>query len=266
LGFGIWKLGFGKVAFKVSYVIALAGKGGTGKTTIAALIVRTLKENKQGSILAVDADPNSNFNEALGLPIHQTIGQILDDISSHPEKIPAGISKDAFIEYEIHTAISEGNGFDILTMGRPEGPGCYCYVNNVLRNIMSKLIKEYDFVVIDNEAGLEHLSRRTTRFADTLLVVADQTPVGLKAAQRIMGLVRELKIQTKKNLLILNRTGEVLTEEKIKDLGLDLIGALPVDDQIEGLSLNGHSIMDLKEGAKSLVAFRKFKDKIWQNC
>lgn len=249
----------------MSYVIALAGKGGTGKTTVAALMVRTLKEKKKGSILAVDADPNSNLDEALGLPSHQTIGQILDDISCHPEKIPAGFSKDAFIEFEIQTAIAEGNGFDVLTMGRPEGPGCYCYVNNVLRNIMSKLIMEYDFVVIDNEAGLEHLSRRTTRSADALLVVADPTSVGLKAARRIVELVRELKIQTKKNLLILNRSDEGLPEEKIKDLGLDLIGILPVDDQIEQLSLNGHSLMDLKEDAKSLAAFRKCGDRIWQN-
>ncbi|MFH0827424.1 MAG: AAA family ATPase [Candidatus Omnitrophota bacterium] len=249
----------------MSYVIALAGKGGTGKTTVAALIVRTLREMKQGSLLAVDADPNSNLNEALGIPTHQTIGQVLDDISAHPEKIPAGIRKDAFIEYQIQTAIAEGSGFDVLTMGRPEGPGCYCYVNNVLRNIMSKLIKEYDFVVIDNEAGLEHLSRRTTRFADTLLVVADPTPVGLKAAQRIVGLVRELKIQTKKNLLILNRSDASLAEEKIKDLGLELIGTLPVDDQIERVSLNGHSLLDLTQDAKSLVAFRKLGDKIWQN-
>ena len=249
----------------MSYVIALAGKGGTGKTTISALIVRTLRENKQGSILAVDADPNSNLNEALGMPTHQTIGQILDDISGHPEKIPAGISKDAFIEYEIQTAIAEGSGFDLLTMGRPEGPGCYCYVNNVLRNLMSKLIKEYDFVVIDNEAGLEHLSRRTTRFADTFLVVADPTAVGLKAAQRIVGLVKELKIQTKRNLLILNRSDAALPGDKIKHLGLDFIGILPVDEQIEGLSLNGHSLLNLKEDAKILTAFRKLGDKIWQN-
>ncbi len=249
----------------MSYVIAIAGKGGTGKTTIAALMVRTLKERQAGSILAVDADPNSNLNEALGLPFHQTIGQILDEICAHPEKIPAGFSKDAFIEYEIQSAIAEGSGFDVLTMGRPEGPGCYCYVNSVLRNIMSKLIKEYDFIVIDNEAGLEHLSRRTTRAADALLVVADPTSVGLKSARRIVELVTELKIQTKKKLLILNRSNQGIPEEKIKDLGLDLIGILPVDEQIERMSLNGHSLMDLKEDAKSLAAFRKCGDKVWQN-
>ena len=135
----------------MGYVIALAGKGGTGKTTIAALIVRIIKEKDLGSILAVDADPNSNLCEALGLELKETIGKILDDIAVHPEKVPAGMSKDIFIEYQIQTAITEGNGFDMLTMGRTEGPGCYCYVNNVLRNVMDKLIKDYDYIVIDKD-------------------------------------------------------------------------------------------------------------------
>ncbi|MFZ2356380.1 MAG: AAA family ATPase [Candidatus Omnitrophota bacterium] len=151
----------------MGYVIAVAGKGGTGKTTIAALLVNLLKEKKIGSVLAVDADPNSNLAEALGLETGQTIGKILDDISSNPDTIPKSMSKDRFIEYQVQSAIQETGGFDCLTMGRPEGPGCYCYVNNVLRNTMLKLIKDYDYIIIDNEAGLEHLSRRTTRICDT---------------------------------------------------------------------------------------------------
>lgn len=248
----------------MGYVIALAGKGGTGKTTIAALIARIIKEKKLGSILAVDADPNSNLCEALGLELKESIGQIIDDIAGHPEKVPAGMSKDSFIEYQIHTAIAEGDGFDVLTMGRPEGPGCYCYVNNVLRNVMAKLIKDYDYIVIDNEAGLEHLSRRTTRSADSLVVVSDVTPVGIKAAERISGLARELGIKIKKELLIINCSAQDIEKERLKSLKLDYLGFVPRDNQIEKASLNGNSLMALPEDAPSLSAVRRVGDKIWQ--
>ena len=189
----------------MGFTIAIAGKGGTGKTTIAALLVKMLKEGKKGSLLVVDADPNSNLAEVLGLKVNATIGNILDEVGEHPQKIPVSMPKDRYIEYEIHKAIQEAEGFDLLTMGKPEGPGCYCYVNNVLRSVMEKLIKDYDYIVIDNEAGLEHLSRRTTRQADVLLAVSDATPVGLKAVKRIAELVRELNIKTKKKLLLVNR-------------------------------------------------------------
>jgi len=252
----------------MGYVIAMAGKGGTGKTTIAALIVRIIKEKQLGSILAVDADPNSNLAEALGLEAKETIGQILDDISSHPEKIPAGMPKDRFIEYQLQTAIAEGEGFDVLTMGRPEGPGCYCYVNNALRNVMAKLIKDYDYVVIDNEAGLEHLSRRTTRSADALVVVSDASAVGLRAAKRIRDLVKELDIKTKKEFLIINcyaqDYAQDIEKEKIRSLGLDYLGFIPQDNQIEKISLNGNSLMDLKEDAPSLSALLRMGENIWQ--
>lgn len=250
----------------MGYTIAIAGKGGTGKTTLAALIVRLIKEKKLGSILAVDADPNSNLSEALGTGLKETIGQILDDIAAHPEKVPGGMSKDRFIEYQVQTAVAEGEGFDLLTMGRPEGPGCYCYVNNVLRNVMSKLIQDYDYVVIDNEAGLEHLSRRTTRSADTLLVVSDATKVGLRSARRINELAKELDIEINKRWLIINREQEDVDKEVIRASGLEdiYIGKIPVDCEIEKASLNGNSLMDLKEDAASLIALRKLGDKIWQ--
>jgi len=247
----------------MSCTIALAGKGGTGKTTLAALLVRLLKENKKGSILAVDADPNSNLAEVLGLKSEESIGKILDEIASHPEKIPKGMTKDRFIEYQLQTAICEGEGFDVLTMGRPEGPGCYCYVNNVLRGLMTKLIHDYDYVVIDNEAGLEHLSRRTTRSADALVVVSDATPVGLRAAGRIHDLVQELKIKTGKNLLIVNCQDEEIEPDKFKGLDLEYLGNIMLDPQIKKLSLNGNSLWKLPEGAVSLSALRKMGEKIW---
>lgn len=248
----------------MGYVIAMAGKGGTGKTTLAALLTRILKDDKIGSILAIDADPNSNLAEALGLVARESIGQILDDISRHPEKVPLNMGKDAFIEYRVQGAIVEGDGFDLLTMGRPEGPGCYCYVNNALRNVMEKLIKDYDFTVIDNEAGLEHLSRRTSRKVDTLVVVSDASVVGLRAAKRIAELTRELNIKTKKECLIVNRHDKNIDEEKISDLKLDYIGFLPIDTQIQALSLKGDSLMGLKSDNIILVNLRKLGEKIWR--
>ncbi len=247
----------------MGYVIAIAGKGGTGKTTIAALIVRLIKEGRRGSVLAVDADPNSNLAESLGVKTKETIGQILDRIAANLDSIPAGMSKDRFIEYEVQTAVSEGGGFDVLTMGRPEGPGCYCYVNNVLRNVMDKLIKDYDCVVIDNEAGLEHLSRRTSRRADALVVISDATPVGLRSAQRISELVGELNIETKKRMLVINRYDTEAAKPAAKNIDLDYIGNIPQDENIMKISLDGNSLWKLDDAAASLQALRKMKDKIW---
>ena len=250
----------------MGYVIAIAGNGGTGKTTLAALLVRLIKENKLGSILAVDADPNSNLAEALGVNIKETIGSLLDEIAAHPEKVPVGMPKDAFLEYQVQTAISEGEGFDLLTMGRPEGPGCYCYVNNVLRNVVGKLMQSYQYIVLDNEAGLEHLARRTMRYADALVVVSDATLVGLKAAQRIRELVKELKIKTKKNFLVVNRFAGTWEAEKSKKVALDLdyLGDIPFDREIEKISLNGNSIMALESEAVSISALERMGEKIWQ--
>ena len=249
----------------MGYVIAVAGKGGTGKTTISALLVRLLKEKKPGAILAVDADPNSNLAEALGLEVKETIGQILDGIAAHPDKVPAGMTKDRFIEYKVQTAVQEAEGFDVLTMGRPEGPGCYCYVNNVLRNAMATLIKDYAYVIIDNEAGLEHLSRRTSRSADVLLVVSDATSPGLRAAKRIGELVRELKIQTKKNLLLVNRSDEPLAKERLNGMQLTYLGFLPHDEQITKISMKNNALSELAKDAASLTALGILGDKIWQS-
>lgn len=248
----------------MGYVIAMAGKGGTGKTTIAALLIRLIKEKKLGSILAVDADPNSNLAEALGVESKETIGHVLDDICAHPDEIPAGMTKDRFIEYKVQTSVAEGEGFDVLTMGKPEGPGCYCYVNNVLRGVVGKLIDDYDFIIIDNEAGLEHLSRRTTRNADVMLVISDAGKVGLKAAKRINALTRELGIKIKKRLLIINETDSVPENISSEDLGLDCIGVMPLDKNITKAGLNGNSLFELDKNTTSLETLRKIGDKIWQ--
>jgi CO dehydrogenase maturation factor len=249
----------------MSYTIALAGKGGTGKTTIAALLVRLIKESGSGSVLAVDADPNSNLGECLGIEVKETIGSILDEVAAQPDKVPQGWTKDRFIEYRVQSAVQEESGFDIVTMGQPEGPGCYCYVNNILRSVMNKLTGDYDYIVIDNEAGLEHLSRRTTRTADVLLVVSDATAVGLKAAARIASLVKQLGIKTKAEQLIINRWDGQIEKIKSDGLGLKYIGKVPLDEEIVKISLNGASLWKLDSASKGLRALKEINKFILQN-
>jgi len=245
-------------------IIAMAGKGGTGKTTIAALIIRSIKENKMGSVLAIDADPNSNLGEILGLKAGRNIGMILDDISANPDKVPSGMAKERFIEYQVQSAIQEEDGFDILSMGKPEGPGCYCYVNNVLRGVMIKLIKDYNYIVIDNEAGLEHLSRRTSRFADKLIVVSDASSIGLKSAQRINELVGQLKFEVRKKFLLINRFNKDVEKARLRETGLDYLGSLPYDPLIEELSLKGKSVFHLRKDTPIIKALNSLGDQIWK--
>jgi CO dehydrogenase maturation factor len=246
----------------MGYTIAIAGKGGIGKSTIAALLIRMLKEKKLGSVLGVDADPNSNLGEFLGIKPAKTIGDVLDEITTHKDKIPAGMTKDRYIEYEVQTVIEEAEGFDVLSMGRPEGPGCYCYVNNILRNIVGKLIKDYDFVVIDNEAGLEHLSRKTTGSADALLVISDASPAGLRAAERISVLTLELKIKTKKRLLLINRCDKQIDKDKFEALDLDYLGMIPEDPEIGKLSVGGEPLWKLGRDSVAFRALNKLMEKI----
>jgi CO dehydrogenase maturation factor len=248
----------------MGYIIAMAGKGGTGKTTIAACLVRLVKDKKLGSVLAVDADPNSNLGELLGITPRVNIGQILDQVCTNPEIVPSGMTKDRFIEFKVQSSVEEGDGFDLLTMGQPEGPGCYCYVNNILRMCMEKLIKDYDYIIIDNEAGLEHLSRRTTRRADLLLVVSDPSVVGLKAAARINALVKELKIDLKKKFLLVNRVKVEADREKVKSTGLALLESLPQDEGVAQISSNGASVMKLKKDSKLLSSLERLGEKLWQ--
>lgn len=250
-------------------VIAVAGKGGSGKTTASALLVRLIREAKtSASVLAIDADPNANLAEALGVRPAKSIGSILDGIAQDPASIPSGMPKERYIEYEIQTAIEEAGGFDILTMGRPEGPGCYCYVNNVLRNIMAGLIRDYDYIIIDNEAGLEHLSRRTTRSADVFLVISDPTPVGLRAAQRIVELAEELKIASARKLLIINRAllkdrcRAASNRQKFMRGKADFLGYLPQDGRLAALSLKGSPLTKLAGNALSISAMRRFIGRI----
>jgi CO dehydrogenase maturation factor len=172
--------------------IAVAGKGGVGKTSITALIIKALVEQGKKPILAIDADSNSNLHEVLGIRQPRSVGCVREDTRKLGEDIPGGMTKDRFMEYQIQASIEETKDLDFLSMGRPEGPGCYCMANNILRDVIAKLTSNYSFVVVDNEAGMEHLSRRTEEEVDHLFVISDPAPRSLRTIGRISELIDEL--------------------------------------------------------------------------
>jgi CO dehydrogenase maturation factor len=212
--------------------IAFSGKGGTGKSTITAMTVRWLSQNASKSILAVDADANVSLWDLLGVPPGETIGAIREELKSLGSDLPAGMTKPRFLEYKIQTGLVETADYDLITMGRPEGPGCYCYANNLLRDILATLSGNYEYVVIDNEAGMEHLSRRTTLSIDYLMIVSDPTARGIRTAGKISRLIDELKTRVGETYLIINRAGETIPpelEEIIEAEGLRLACTIPED-------------------------------------
>jgi len=235
--------------------IALAGKGGTGKTTIAALIIRYLIEEQNGSILAIDADPATNLNMVLGMEMGATVGAIREDMLTMVQSsgalagsMPGGTSKQEYLDYQVQMAIEEGDRVDLLVMGRPEGPGCYCAANQMLRVIVDRLGKQYDYMVIDNEAGMEHLSRRTTRDVDVLLLVTDPTQRGIVTAKRMAEMVPGLEIGVGHTYLIVNRLrGEMPAPlaEAVAQTGLELIGTVPEDLAMAEFEFTGRPLMEL---------------------
>jgi CO dehydrogenase maturation factor len=243
----------------MTVTIAVAGKGGTGKTTIAGLLVRHLVEREAGPVLAIDADPASNLNDVLGLPLERTVGDIREDTSdkARANQLEAGVAKQDLLDYEINASIVEGEGVDLLAMGRPEGPGCYCAANNMLRTIVDRVARSYDWVVIDNEAGLEHLSRRTTRDVDALLIVSDPTVRGLTTAGRVVTLIDELKTRVGAHYLIVNRATGGLTPEletAIEANGLNLLAVLPDDPEVARLDAAGRPLVELPAGGPTATA------------
>lgn len=239
----------------MAHGIAVAGKGGTGKTTFAALLIRYLIEKRKGSILAVDADPNSNLYEALGVKVDTFIAGIIE-ATKDPRNIPEGISKDVFIHYNLAQALVETKDFDLLTMGNPQGPGCYCYPNDLLRKHLETLGNNYDYVVIDNEAGLEHISRRVIQNISHLFIISDATVRGIRSAGRVKELVGDLNLSIPNQYLIISRShGDTgILEEEIKNTGLHLLGVIPYDENIVTFDAVGKPLFDLPADTTALQA------------
>jgi CO dehydrogenase maturation factor len=242
------------MATKRAYTIALAGKGGTGKTTIGGLLVRFLKEHGMTPILAVDADANANLNEVLGVPVQETLGEAREVMKTD---VPTGMTKDVFMEMKVQQALVEAEGFDLIVMGRPEGPGCYCAANSLLSKFIERLVNNYAYLVIDNEAGMEHLSRLTTRDIDLLLVVSDTSRRGIQAARRIGDLVDELGIRVGRKFLLVNQYRQglpALINEEMESFDHDSVATIPEDELIHHFDLQGRPTAQLPTESKALRA------------
>jgi len=251
--------------------IALAGKGGVGKTTIAGMLIKYLVDNGKGPVLAIDADPSANLNMVLGLDMDWTIGDIREDMLAQVKQsltaggatmgsLPGGISKREHLEYQVRASLSEGEYFDLIAMGQPEGPGCYCAVNHNLREVVDSIGKNYAFIVIDNEAGMEHLSRRTTRDVEHLLIVSDPSQRGIVAAGRIAEFRNELDINIENTYLILNRLNGTVPEilqEKIDRMDVPLLGVVPANEELIEFDLSGRPLIELGDESPVYQAIAK---------
>ncbi len=256
--------------------IALAGKGGVGKTTIAGMVIKYLISGQSGPVLAIDADPSSNLNMVLGLDLEWTVGDIreglLDQVQSSLKAggaamgtLPGGVTKRDYLDYQIRSSLAEGDNFDLIAMGRSEGQGCYCAVNHNLREVIDSMSKNYRYIVIDNEAGMEHLSRRTTRDVQHLLIITDPTQRGIIAAERIASFRNELDIHIENAYLILNRlNGEIPPpiQEHIDQLDIPLLGVIPASDDLTQLDYSGQPLIDISENSTVYQSIVKMMEKI----
>lgn len=233
----------------MAFSIALAGKGGTGKTTVAGLLIKYLIKKECSPVLAVDADSNANLNEVLGLEVTDTLGQAREDMKKG--KVPDGMTKDVFISMRLEEAVIESGDYDLVVMGQPEGAGCYCAANTLLTNFLDRLQDNYPYIVLDNEAGMEHVSRMTTHNVDVLLIVTDASRRGLQAAIRIDELAKNLNVGVGKSYVIINqvRSGKApeAAVEMLADAGIELGGVLAEDDDVYEYDLKGRPMIELPE-------------------
>ena len=273
-------------------VIAIAGKGGTGKTTVCGMLVRQLADRKTGHVLAVDADPNSNLHEVLGVKAPVTLGEIREGMIDKGEgdALPGGMTKPEYMEYMFGDALAEEDGYDLLVMGRTQGPGCYCYINGVLKTQIERYSGGYSHIIVDNEAGLEHISRGTLPQGDLLLLISDCSRRGVQAAGRAARLAEDLKLKFKSVKLIINRApggelspdgglasgGELSPDgdiasggglapgmlEEIASSGLDLLGVLPQDDAVYRYDSEGLPVADIPADSPVKTALREIISKL----
>ena len=246
----------------MTMIVAMAGKGGTGKTTVAGLLIKFFLKNDIKPVLAVDADANANLNEVLGLEVETTLGEAREGLK---DGVPPGMTRDVYMEYKVAESLIEAEGYDLIVMGRPEGPGCYCHANTLLSRFMEMLCENYRIIVMDNEAGMEHISRLVARRADILLIISDPTQRGILAAKRIRDLARELKLGIKNDYVIINRVnGELPAAIKaaVKAAGLNLAGCVPEDELIAQYDTEGRPTIELPDNARSVVALNQIFEAI----
>ena len=238
-------------------IVALTGKGGVGKTILSALIIDWLVRQGKTPILAVDADSNANLYEALGVGLTATVGGIREDARVQAQSLK-GVSKQEFLELRVQEALVEQEGYDLIVMGRPEGRGCYCFANNVLRDVLDRLAQNYRHVVIDSEAGLEHISRRTLLSVDQLIVVSDCSVRGVHTAGRISALADEVQLEVKERGLIVNRVpdGEMpsVVGREVEGTGLRLLATVPLDSNIVALDALGSAIAAIPQDSPARMA------------
>jgi len=252
----------------LSFSIAVAGKGGSGKTSVASLIIRYLKNNKPKPILAIDADSNANLGESLGLDIKQTVGLMLNEFQKDKINIPPGMTKEAYLEYKLNEIIVESEGLDLVTMGRGDGPECYCYPNLILKKFTDTLADNYAYMVMDNEAGMEHLSRKTTQNVDELLVISDHSVKGVRTVARIRELISQLKLVVKRQSVIINfapTTLDPLVSEELDRLGIELTAIIPEDEEIYKYDLELKPLLNLPDASKAVRAINELMTKLLQH-
>jgi CO dehydrogenase maturation factor len=243
----------------MAFTLAVAGKGGTGKTSLLALLIQELIGRKSGPVLAVDADPNPNLAFALGYEAPRSISELRNELLDHIRKLPAGVTKDDYLETGIQECLWEGHGVDLLVMGAGEGPRCYCAVNSVLRRCVDRLRGAYPFVAVDNEAGLEHLSRCTTQDVDVLFIVADGSPVSVQAAARIHDLTCRLALRVGRQFIVLNNTGQDDRDalDRAGRTPVEVLGTIPHDEEMRRLSRKGEPLTRLPEDSPARRAAGK---------
>jgi CO dehydrogenase maturation factor len=249
----------------LSFSIALSGKGGSGKTSLASLVIRYLKKNNLGPILAIDADPNANLGESLGLEVRQTVGSIIASFNEEKINIPPGMTKEAYLEFRLNEALVESKDIDLLTMGRGEGAECYCYPNLILRKFADSLMGNYPFTVMDNEAGMEHLSRRTTDNVDALLIVSNHSVKGVRTVARIKELVAELKLVVGQELVVVNMAPPRLdpqVSEELARLGIEPAALVPEDETIYQYDLELKPLLELPDTSKAVRAIDELMAKV----
>lgn len=248
----------GAACMTVPFTIAIAGKGGTGKTTISALLVRALIGMGKIPVLAVDADPNANFHEALGVDVRENLGSMRED--AFTKSIPAGMTRTDYIRYRFYQVLVEDDGFDLIAMGRPEGTGCYCFANDLLKNCMRLLERDYQFIIIDSEAGMEHISRGTIGIPDLLLVVTDPGARGLRTASRIIEIAIELGISRTAMHLVFNRYKDgIAPAGAFQETPLALV---PYDPAVEAADLAATPVSLIPEGSPAKKAVEEMAVKL----